>query len=111
MQLANNYTLGTSNFHATLQEAQKLMNNYLGTKSSAPRARAQPPPLDNKFITNDGLTFFNKDDSTNTKRGKYKRYGSDKYWEGPKYLEYKKFRDLADKYRKLESEATKKLKS
>ena len=33
-QLAKDYTLGMSNFSATLQEAQKLMNKYLRTKSS-----------------------------------------------------------------------------
>ena len=66
-QLANEYNLGTPNFPATLQEAQKLMNNYVGTKISAPRARAQPPPVDNKIIANDGLTLFNKDDSPNNK--------------------------------------------
>ena len=111
MQLANNYALGTSNFPATLQEAQKFMNNYLGTKSSAPWARAQPPPMDNKIISKDGLTFFNKDDSPNTKRGKCKKCGSDEHWEGTKCPEYKKDRDLSDKYRKLESESTKKLKA
>ena len=47
-QLANDYTLDTSNFPATLQEAQKMMNNYVGTKSSAPRTCAQPPPVYNK---------------------------------------------------------------
>ena len=35
-QLANDYTLGTSNFPATLQKAQTLMNKYVGTNSSAP---------------------------------------------------------------------------
>ena len=74
-QRANDYTLGTSNFPVTLQEAQKLMNNYLGEKSSAPQARAQPPPVDNTIFSKDGLTFFNKDDSPNTKRGKCKRCG------------------------------------
>ena len=34
------------------------MKNYAGTKSSAPRDRAQPPHVDNKIIANDGLTFF-----------------------------------------------------
>ena len=87
------------------------MNNYVGTKSSAPRARTQPPPVDNKIISNDGLTFFNKDNSPNTKRGKFKRCGSDKNREVPKFPEYKKDRDLADKYPKLESEANDKLKS
>ena len=45
------------------------MNNYVGTNSSAPQACAQPPPVDNKIITKYGLTFFNKYDSPNTKRG------------------------------------------
>ena len=40
-----------------------------------------------------------------------KRCGSDKHWEGPKCPEYNKDRDLAEKYCKLGSEATKKLKS
>ena len=110
-QLANDYTLGTSNFPATLQEAQKLMEKYVGTKSSAPRARVQPPPVDNKIISNDVLIFFNKYDSPTTKRGKCKRCGSDEHQEGPKCPEYKKDRYLADKYSKLESEATEKLKS
>ena len=35
-QLANDYTLDTSNFPATLQEAKKLMKNYVGKNSSAP---------------------------------------------------------------------------
>ena len=83
-QLANDYTLDTSNFPATLQEAQKFMNNYVGKKSSAPRDRAHPPPVDNKIISNDGLKLFNKDESPNTKRGKCKRCGSDEHWEGPK---------------------------
>ena len=87
------------------------MNKYLGTKSSTPRARAQPPPLDNKIISNYGVTLFSKYDSPNTKSGKCKRCGSDEHWEGPKFREYKKYRDLADKYRNLESEATNKLKS
>ena len=87
------------------------MNNYVGSNSSAPRAHVQPPPVYNKIISNDGLTFFNKDDSTNAKCGKCKRCGSDKHWEGPKCPEYKKDRDLAEKYHKLGSEATKKLKS
>ena len=39
-QLANDYIMGTSNFTVTLQESQKLMNNYIGTKSSASRACA-----------------------------------------------------------------------
>ena len=39
-QLSNNYTLGKSNFTATLQEAHKLMNNYVGTNSTALRACA-----------------------------------------------------------------------
>ena len=87
------------------------MNNYLGKKSSAPWALAQPPPVDNKIIYNDGLKFFNKYDSPNSKRSKCKRCGSDEHREVPKCPEYKKDRDLADNYRKLESEATKKLKS
>ena len=33
-QLAKDYNLGMSNFSVNLQEAQKFMNNYLGTKSS-----------------------------------------------------------------------------
>ena len=83
-QLAKYYTLGTSNFPATLQEAQKLMNNYVGTNSSSPRSSAQSPPVNNNIISNDGITFFNKDDSPNTKCGKCKRCGSDEHWEGPK---------------------------
>ena len=47
-----------------------MMNNYVGTDSSAPQARAQPPPVDNKIISNNGISFFNKDDSPNTNRGK-----------------------------------------
>ena len=109
--LANDYNLGTSNFPVTRQESKKKMDNYVGTNSSAPQARAQPPTVDNKIISNNGLTFFNKYNSPNTKRGKCKRFGSDEHWEGPKFPEYKKDRDLADKYRKLESEATEKLKS
>ena len=42
-QLANDYIMGTSNFPATLQESNKLMTNYVGTKISAPRACAHPP--------------------------------------------------------------------
>ena len=87
------------------------MNTYVGTKSIAPWARAHTPQVDNKIITNNGLTLFNKDGSSNTKRGKCKKCGSDEHWEGPKCPEYKKDKDLADKYLKLESEATKKLKS
>ena len=87
------------------------MNNYVGTKSSTPRALEHPPPVDNKITANDGLTFFNKDGSPKTKRGKYNRCGSDKHWEVPKCPEYKKGIYIADKYRNLESEATKKLKS
>ena len=86
------------------------MNNYVGEKSSAPRARAQPPPVDNKIISKYGLAFFNKYDSPKTKCGKCKRSGSDEHWDGPKFPEYKNDRDLADKYRKLGSEATGKLK-
>ena len=67
--------------------------------------------MDNKIIANDGLTLFNKDDSPNTKRGKWKRCGSDEHWEVPKCSEYKKDRDLAEKYRELEYEATEKLKA
>ena len=74
------------------------MNIYLGINSSAPRACAQPHPVDNKIISNNGHTFFNKDDSPNTKRGKCKRCGSEEQWEGPKFPEYKKDRYLADKY-------------
>ena len=96
-QLANDYTLGASNFPVTLQEAQKFMNSYVGTKISAPQARLQPPPMDNKIIANDYITFFNKDDSPNTKRGKCKRCGSGEHWERPKCPEYKKDRDLAEK--------------
>ena len=69
--------------------------------SSAPQARAQPPPVDNKIISNDGLTFFNRDDSPYNTRGKCKRCGSDEHWEGPKCPKYKKDRDLADKYCRL----------
>ena len=87
------------------------MNKYVGTNSNAPRARSQPPPVDNKIIYNNGLTFFNKDDSPSTKRGKCKRYGSDEHLEVPKCPEYKKYIYLADKYRQLESEATEKLKT
>ena len=110
-QLANDYTLGTPNFPVILQEAQKLMNNYVGTKSIAPRSRTQKPLVDNKIIPNNGLTLFNKYGSPNTKRCKCKRCGSGEHWEGPKWPEYNKYRDLADKYRKLESEAIEKLKS
>ena len=74
------------------------MNNYVGGNSSAPRARAHPPPEDNNIISNYGLTFFNNDGSLNTKRGKYKRCGSDEHWEVPKCPEYNKYRYLADKY-------------
>ena len=56
-QLSNYYIIGASNFPATLQETQKLMNNYVGTEGSAPLARAQPPPVDNKIIANDGIIF------------------------------------------------------
>ena len=56
-QLANDYIMGTSNFPATLQEARKQMNKYVGKKSSAPQARAQPPTVDNKIIANDGIKF------------------------------------------------------
>ena len=66
------------------------MNNYVGTKSSAPQARVQPPPVDKKIISNDGLTLFNKDDSPNTKRSKCKRCGSDEHWEGPNNLSTRK---------------------
>ena len=64
-----------------------------------------------KLISNNGLKFFNKDNSPSTKRGKCKRWGSEEYWKGPKCPEYKKDRHLVEKYRKLESEATEKLKS
>ena len=57
-QLANDYIMGTSNFPATLQESNKLMTNYVGTKISAPRACAHPPPVDNNITANDGLTFL-----------------------------------------------------
>ena len=67
--------------------------------------------MDKNIIANDGLTFFNKYVSPNTQRGKFNRCGSDKHWEGPKCPEYKKDKYLAGKYRNLESEATKKLKS
>ena len=77
------------------------MTNYVWKKSSAPRARVQPPPVDNTIIFNDGIKFFNKDNSSNTKCGKWKRCWSDKHWEGPKFPEYKKDRDLAEKHRKL----------
>ena len=101
MQLAHDYTLGTSNFPATLQEAQKFMYNYLGTNSSVPRYRAQPPTVDKKIISNNGLILFNKDDSPNTKPGKCNSCRSDEHWEGPKCLEYKNDRDLEEKYRKI----------
>ena len=100
-----------SNFLATLHEAQKLINKYVRTKSSAPQARAQTPPLDNKIIANDGLTFFNQDDSPNTKRGKCKRCGSNNHWQGPKCPDHNKDRYLVEKCHKLEYEATQKLKS
>ena len=100
-QLANKYTLCTSNFPAALQEAQKLMNKYVGTKSSALPACSKPPPEDKNII----------DDSPNTKRGKCNRCGSEEHWEVPKCPEDKKDKYLVEKYRKLESEATEKLKA
>ena len=85
------------------------MNNYVEIESRAPQDCAQPPPEDNKIISNNVLTLFNKDDSPNTKRGKCNRCGSDEHWEVTKCPEYRKYRYLADKYLKLEYEATKKL--
>ena len=87
------------------------MNNYVEIESRAPQDCAQPPPGDNKIISNNVLTLFNKDDSPNTKRGKCNRCGSDEHWQVTKCPEYRKYRYLADKYLKLEYEATKKLKS
>ena len=100
-----------SNFPTTLQEGQKLMNNHVGTNSSVTRARAQPPLVDEKITANDGLTFLNKDGSPNTQRGKCNKCGSGEHWEVPKFPEYKKDKDLSEKYCNLESETTKKLKA